>query len=97
MGREVRVVDRTSKNCELEIKEALHIQMTPDNNKFNRDIGLELSKMLAVHAACKSITLQVDSKRTLQKSCCFTLCCYITTELTPEEDFGKKLKRQVKF
>ena len=73
MGREVRVVDRTSKNCELEIKEALHIQMTPDNNKFNRDIGLELSKMLAVHAACKSITLQdiiVDSKCTLQKSCC---------------------------
>ncbi len=24
------------------LKEALHIQMTPDNNKFNRDIGLEL-------------------------------------------------------
>ncbi len=39
---EVRVVDRVSKNCELKIKEALHIQMTPDNNKFNRDIGLEL-------------------------------------------------------
>ncbi len=38
----VRVVDRTSKNRELKIKEALHIQMTPDNNKFNRDIGLEL-------------------------------------------------------
>ncbi len=38
----VRVVDRTSKNCELKIKEALQIQMTPDNNKFNRDIGLEL-------------------------------------------------------
>ena len=38
---EVRVVDRASKNCELKIKEALHIQMTPDN-KFNRDIGLEL-------------------------------------------------------
>ena len=39
---EVRVVDRASKNRELKIKEALHIQMTPDNNKFNRDIGLEL-------------------------------------------------------
>ncbi len=38
----VRAVDRTSKNRELKIKEALHIQMTPDNNKFNRDIDLEL-------------------------------------------------------
>ncbi len=38
---EVRVVDRASKNHELKIKEALHIQMTPDNNTF-RDIGLEL-------------------------------------------------------
>ncbi len=38
----VRVVDRASKNRELKIKEALHIQMTPDNNKFDRDIGLEL-------------------------------------------------------
>ncbi len=34
---EVRVVDRASKNPELKIKEALHILMTPDNNKFNRD------------------------------------------------------------
>ncbi len=39
---EVKVVDRASKNCELNMKEALHIQMTPDNNKLNRDIGLEL-------------------------------------------------------
>ncbi len=39
---EVRVVDRASKNRELNIKEALHIQMTPDHNKFNRNIGLEL-------------------------------------------------------
>ncbi len=38
---EVRVVDRASKNRELKIKEALHIQMILDN-KFNRDIGLEL-------------------------------------------------------
>ncbi len=50
---EVRVVDRASKNRELKIKEALHIQMTPDNNKFNRDIG-RASRILAVHAACKS-------------------------------------------
>ncbi len=47
----VRVVDRASKNRELKIKEALHIQMTPDNNKFNR---FRTSRMLAVHAACKS-------------------------------------------
>ncbi len=33
----VRVVDRASTNRELKIKEALHLQMTPDNNKFNRD------------------------------------------------------------
>ncbi len=38
-----RYVDRASKNHELKIKVALHIQMTPDNNKFNRDIGLEFS------------------------------------------------------
>ncbi len=29
---QVRVVDRAIKNRELKIKEALHIQMTPDNN-----------------------------------------------------------------
>ncbi len=39
---DVRVVDRASKNRELKIKEALHIQMTPCNNKLNRDIGLVL-------------------------------------------------------
>ncbi len=50
---EVTVVDRASKNRELKIKEALHIQMTPDNNKFNRDIGLELPGCW-LHAACKS-------------------------------------------
>ena len=31
-----RGVDRASKNRELKIKEALHIQMTHNNNKFNR-------------------------------------------------------------
>ncbi len=35
-------MDRASKKRELKIKEALHIQMTPDNNKFNRDIGLDV-------------------------------------------------------
>ncbi len=37
---EVRVVDRASKIRQLKIKETLHIQMTPDNNKLNRDIGV---------------------------------------------------------
>ncbi len=49
---EVRVVDRASKNRELKIKEALYIHMTHDNNKFNRDIGLEvcwLSMLCANH------------------------------------------------
>ncbi len=36
------LMGRASENRELTIKEALHKQMTPDNNKFNRDIGLEL-------------------------------------------------------
>ncbi len=40
---EVRVVDRASKNRELNLGSFLHIQMTPDNNKFNRNIILELS------------------------------------------------------
>ncbi len=39
---EVRVVDSDSKNCELKIKESVYIQMILENNKFNRDIGLEL-------------------------------------------------------
>ena len=39
---EVRVLDRASRKRELKIKEALHIQMTPDPDKFNRDVGLEL-------------------------------------------------------
>ncbi len=40
---EVRVVDRASKNRELDLGSFLHIQMTPDNKKFNRNIVLELS------------------------------------------------------
>ncbi len=41
-GKRYEFIDRASKNRELKIKEALHIWITPDNNKFNRDIGLEL-------------------------------------------------------
>ncbi len=92
---EVRVVDRASKNCELKIKEALHIQMTPDN-KFNRDIGLEFPCPCCVHITLQDI---INSKHTLQKSCC--LHCVITSpwrvrpRLTPEEDFGKKSKHRI--
>ena len=77
---EVRVVDRASKNRELKIKEALHIQMTPDNNKFNKDIGSELLGWLL----SMRITLQdiINSKRTLQKSCC--LHCVI---ISPWREF----------
>ncbi len=32
---ETRVIDRTAKNHDLKIKEVLHIQMTPENYKFN--------------------------------------------------------------
>ncbi len=31
---EVRFVNRATKNCELKIKETLHIQMTPENNNL---------------------------------------------------------------
>ncbi len=53
--KEVRVVDRASKNRELKIKEALHIQMKPENNKFNTETyRFRAYRMLAVHAACIS-------------------------------------------
>ncbi len=42
--KEVRVVDRATKNHELKIKEPLCKQMTHDNNKFNRDVGLEIPR-----------------------------------------------------
>ncbi len=42
---EVRVVNRASKNRELDLGSFLHIQMTPDNKKFNRDHSCQLSKM----------------------------------------------------
>ncbi len=93
---EVKVVDSASKNRELKIKEALHIQMTPDNNKFNRGIGLE-------RPGCWLSMLHVNhpSGCTLQKSC--RLHCVVIPQrrvqpqLNPEEDFGKKSKRRVRL
>ncbi len=52
---------RASKNRELKIK--VHIQMTPDNNKFNRDIGLELPGCWL--SMLRAITLQ-DITRALK-------------------------------
>ncbi len=74
--------------------------MTPDNNKFNRDIGLELpgcwlSMLHANHLP------GYNKQYTLQKSCC--LHCVIISprrvrpQLTPEEDFGKKLLTDTNF
>jgi len=42
-----RILDRANKIRELKVKEALHIQ-TPEEHRFNRDVGLELS---GVHCA----------------------------------------------
>ncbi len=59
-------IDKASKNRKLKINEALHIQLTPDNNKLNREKGFELPgcwlSMLHV------VILQniINSKRTLQ-------------------------------
>ena len=73
--KEVRVVDRASKNRELKIKEALHIQMTPDNNKFNRDMVQSFQD--AGCLCCMQITFQdINSKRNLQKSCCLHCVLY---------------------
>ena len=36
------IVDRARRRRELSIKEALHIQLTPEQQRFNRDVGLEL-------------------------------------------------------
>ena len=37
-----RVLDRTARPIQLKVKEALHIQRTPANNRLNRDGGYEL-------------------------------------------------------
>ena len=36
------VIDRARRSRELMLKEALHIQMTPAEERFNRDGGLEI-------------------------------------------------------
>ena len=35
-------VDQARRKKELILKEALHIQITPEEQRFNRDVGLEL-------------------------------------------------------
>ncbi len=97
---EVRVVDRASKNYELKKKEALY--MSPDNNKFNRDIGVELPGCwLSMLRANHPPGYNKQYKHTLQKSCCLhcviILQLRVLPQLTVEEDFSKKLKHRVKF
>ena len=36
------MIDRASRFGELRVKEALHIHLTPEDQRFNRDVGLEL-------------------------------------------------------
>ncbi len=54
--------------------------------------------MLAVHAVCKSPSriIKINSKRTLQESCC-SHCVRVRHQLTPEEDFGKELNVGLSF
>ena len=40
--QETNVIDRASRFGELRVKEALHIHLTPEDQRFNRDVGLEL-------------------------------------------------------
>ena len=40
--QETSVIDRASRFEELRVKEALHIHLTPEDQRFNRDVGLEL-------------------------------------------------------
>ena len=39
---EISLLDRAKRQGELLLKEALHIQMTPAEEHFNRDRGLEI-------------------------------------------------------
>ena len=36
------MIDRASRSGELRVKEELHIHLTPEDQRFNRDVGLEL-------------------------------------------------------
>ena len=48
------VVDRARRRQELCIKEALHIQLTPEEQRFNKDVGLELPDCwIATIKSCK--------------------------------------------
>ena len=40
--QETSVIDRASRFGELRVKKALHIHLTPEDQRFNRDVGLEL-------------------------------------------------------
>ena len=41
-----RVLDRAARPVQLKVKEALHIEKTPANNRLNRDGGLRATRLL---------------------------------------------------
>ena len=52
---ETEIVDQARRPKELLLKEALHIQMTPAGQRFNRDVGLELPN-------CWTATLRIAGR-----------------------------------
>ena len=83
---------------ELKIKEALHIQMTPYNNKFNRDIGLELPGCWLSMLCANHLIVSITSRNLAVYIVLFIISPRrVQPQLTREEDFGKKLKCRVKF
>ena len=41
-SEDTRIIDRASRRMEVDIKEALHIGLTPSEDHMNRDVGSEL-------------------------------------------------------
>ena len=42
LWKEAKIIDKANKTTELKVKEALHIHLTPEDRRFNRDVGLDL-------------------------------------------------------
>ena len=55
--QETSVIDRASRSGELRVKEALHIHLTPEDQHFNQDVGLELPQGFAREATPTTIGL----------------------------------------
>ncbi len=71
--------------------------MTPDNNKFNRDIGLETGRWLSMLCANHHPGYN-KQKHILQLPCrLLNHRGELDSQLTPDGDFSKKWKHQVQF